>query len=143
MRDTLESPFQQRFPESDVQLVELEIRSFVSIVQVLRGMVKVRAHRIILIQHVTKSGMKSGIQQLFTQLLRPRLRQFMSDVYKDITYVLLEESYSTVEYENPVPKRFIKSWSAMFDVFKVNSNYSAVIRLNMRSIRTHSQSSIT
>ena len=63
--------------------------------------------------------LQSGIDQLFNQLVRPRLRTMISDIYKDVSYVLDEESYSTSEYHDVVRKRFVKYWEETFDSFRV------------------------
>lgn len=60
-----------------------------------------------------------GIEQLFNQLMRPRLRTFISDVYKDVSYLLDDDTYATAEYQDIVRKRFIKSWESLVDGYKV------------------------
>ncbi|KAJ7063050.1 COG4 transport protein-domain-containing protein [Mycena amicta] len=73
-----------------------------------------------------RSALRSGIEQLFNQLLRPKLRNLIPDVYKDVSYVLDEESYSTAEYQDVVRKRFIKAWEGLVDGYKdgfTDSNY--------------------
>ena len=62
---------------------------------------------------------QSGIEQLFNQLLRPKLRTFISDIYKDISYVLDEDGYSTADYQDLTRKRFIKAWEGLVDGYKV------------------------
>jgi hypothetical protein len=62
-----------------------------------------------------------GIEQLFNQLIRPRLRTFINDIYKDVTYVLDEESYAIAEYNDTVRKRFIKTWDSLLDGYKVGA----------------------
>jgi conserved oligomeric Golgi complex subunit 4 len=41
-------------------------------------------------------------------------------VYKDVSYVLDEDSYSAAEYQDVVRKRFIKAWESLVDGFKVS-----------------------
>src|SRR4029077_2418911 len=60
-----------------------------------------------------------GIEQLFNQLLRPKLRNLISDVYKDVSYTLDEESYANAEYHDIVRKRFVKTWESLLDGYKV------------------------
>ncbi|KAI5479668.1 hypothetical protein MNV49_003178 [Pseudohyphozyma bogoriensis] len=60
-----------------------------------------------------RSVLKSGLDHLFNQLLRPRLRPLLSEVYKDVSYVLDEEAYAEAEYRDDVRKRFVKSWEAL------------------------------
>lgn len=62
---------------------------------------------------------QSGLDHLFNQLLRPRLRPLLSDVYKDVTYLLDEESYADAEYRDDVRKRFVKAWEALLVGYRV------------------------
>lgn len=68
---------------------------------------------------LTLTFMQVGIEQLFNQLLRPKLRTLISDVYKDVSYMLDEESYANAEYYDIVRKRFVKSWESLLDGYKV------------------------
>ncbi len=62
-----------------------------------------------------------GLEQLFNQLLRPKLRNLVPEIYKDISYVLDDDSYTAAEYQNVVRKRFIKTWETCMDGYKVAS----------------------
>jgi len=42
-------------------------------------------------------------------------------VYKDVTYILDEDGYAAADYQDLVRKRFIKSWEALIDGYKVKS----------------------
>ncbi|TFK42862.1 COG4 transport protein-domain-containing protein [Crucibulum laeve] len=69
---------------------------------------------------------RAGIEQLFNQLMRPRLRNLIPEVYKDVSYMLTEETYATAEYQDVVRKRFIKAWDSLIDGYKETfseSNY--------------------
>lgn len=66
-----------------------------------------------------RTTLKAGLDQLFNQLMRPRLRTFVADVYKDMIYVMDEDTYSNAEYQDVVRKRFIKSWEGLTDGYKV------------------------
>ncbi|KAJ7580996.1 COG4 transport protein-domain-containing protein [Mycena floridula] len=65
-----------------------------------------------------RSTMRVGIEQLFNQLIRPKLRTLIPEVYKDVSYVLDDDSYSTAEYQDVVRKRFIKTWDGLMDGYK-------------------------
>lgn len=56
---------------------------------------------------------------MFNQLLRPKLRNLLSDVFKDVSYVLDDDSYSAAEYQDVVRKRFVKAWEGLVDGYKV------------------------
>ena len=65
--------------------------------------------------------LKAGVEQLFNQLLRPRLRMFIPDVYKDVSYVLDDDSYASAEYNDIVRKRFVKAWESLVEGYKVSN----------------------
>ncbi|CCM06080.1 uncharacterized protein FIBRA_08327 [Fibroporia radiculosa] len=65
-----------------------------------------------------RSALRAGVEQLFNQLMRPKLRTFIQDVYKDVSYILDEDSYATAEYNDAVRKRFIKAWEALVEGYK-------------------------
>lgn len=62
---------------------------------------------------------QAGIEQMFNQLTRPKLRQIVVDMYKDVSYKLDQDSYAVAEYNDIVRKRFILLWSTLLDGFKV------------------------
>lgn len=64
---------------------------------------------------------------MFNQLARPKLRSLVVDVYKDVSYVLDDDSFSSSEYQDIVRKRFVKYWDSLVDGFKVRLS-----RLRMR-----------
>ena len=51
--------------------------------------------------------------------MRPKLRTFIIDLYKDVSYELDEDSYAASAYQDVVRKRFIKSWEALVEGYKV------------------------
>jgi conserved oligomeric Golgi complex subunit 4 len=65
---------------------------------------------------------QTGLEQLFNQLVRPKLRQFVIDMYKDVSYNLDQDAYTTAEYNDVVRKRFIRLWTTLLDGFKVGIN---------------------
>ncbi|EPT01843.1 hypothetical protein FOMPIDRAFT_1048435 [Fomitopsis schrenkii] len=79
-----------------------------------------------------RSALRAGIEQLFNQLMRPRLRTFISDVYKDVSYVLDEDNYAQAGYNDIVRKRFVKSWETLVDGYKdtfTENNYRLLFGL--------------
>ncbi|TFK55321.1 COG4-domain-containing protein [Heliocybe sulcata] len=62
-----------------------------------------------------KSTLRAGIEQLFNQLMRPKLRTFLLDIYRDVSYVLDEEGYNQAEYQDVVRKRFVKAWEGLVE----------------------------
>ncbi|CDO69043.1 hypothetical protein BN946_scf184834.g50 [Trametes cinnabarina] len=65
-----------------------------------------------------RSTLRAGIEQLFNQLLRPKLRTFIPDVYKDVSYVLDEDGYAAAELQDLVRKRFVRAWEALIEGYK-------------------------
>ncbi|KDQ59403.1 hypothetical protein JAAARDRAFT_56419 [Jaapia argillacea MUCL 33604] len=65
-----------------------------------------------------RSTLRSGIEQLFNQLMRPKLRTLITDVYKDVSYVLDEDAYGAAEYQDLVRKRFTKAWESLVEGYK-------------------------
>lgn len=51
--------------------------------------------------------------------MRPRLRTFITDVYRDVSYALDDQADATAEYQNFVRKRFIKGWENLIEGYKV------------------------
>jgi hypothetical protein len=52
----------------------------------------------------------------------PDLQQnniIVSEVYKDVSYVLDDDAYALAEYQDVVRKRFVKAWESLVDGFKV------------------------
>src|ERR1700730_8158488 len=62
---------------------------------------------------------QAGIEQLFNQLLRPKLRTLINDIYRDVSYVLDDEGYAQAEYHDVVLKRFVKAWEGLVNGYKV------------------------
>ncbi|GAA5821216.1 hypothetical protein JCM11251_004517 [Rhodosporidiobolus azoricus] len=65
-----------------------------------------------------RSVLKSGLDHLFNQLVRPKLRPLLSEVYKDLSYKLDEDGYADAEYRDDVRKRFVKSWEALLSGYR-------------------------
>ncbi|KAK1926544.1 COG4 transport protein-domain-containing protein [Papiliotrema laurentii] len=65
-----------------------------------------------------RSSSKSGLEQLFNQLTRPRLRGLLDDCYRDISYELDEDAFALAEEDDLVRKRFIRSWEALVEGYK-------------------------
>ncbi|KAF8582204.1 COG4-domain-containing protein [Ramaria rubella] len=95
---------------------------------------KIRVHISTLLELIPQfqNIVKSGIEQLFNQLTRPRLRSLVIDVYKDVTYMLDDELYAMAEAQDFVRKRFIRAWETLMDGFKdafTENNYGVFFSL--------------
>ncbi|GAA6019251.1 hypothetical protein JCM11491_001290 [Sporobolomyces phaffii] len=60
-----------------------------------------------------RSVLKGGLDSLFNQLVRPRLRPLLSDVYHGVAYRLDEDGYADAEYKDDVRKRFGRNWDQL------------------------------
>jgi hypothetical protein len=65
-------------------------------------------------------GHQTGLDQLFNQLTRPRLRTLLEDCYKGVTYVLDEDGYAEAEMQDIIRKRFINGWEPLVETYKVS-----------------------
>ncbi|KAI0668553.1 COG4-domain-containing protein [Trametes maxima] len=98
----------QHFLDSEIEPVRNSLNSFMNLVPKFR------------------STLRAGVEQLFNQLLRPKLRTFITDVYKDVSYVLDEDGYAGAELQDLVRKRFVKAWEGLIEGYKdtfTESNY--------------------
>jgi hypothetical protein len=71
----------------------------------------------------TYRGAKSsqaGLEQLFNQLTRPRLRNLLDECYKDVSYTLDEDSFAEAEDMDIVRKRFVRAWETLLDGYRVS-----------------------
>ncbi|KAH9048069.1 COG4-domain-containing protein, partial [Lactarius hengduanensis] len=90
----------QSFSAEEVDAARASISSFSNIVPKFQSILRV------------------GVEQLFNQLLRPKLRTLLTDVYKDVSYILDDDAYTAAEYQDVVRKRFIKAWEGLVDGYK-------------------------
>jgi hypothetical protein len=163
VKDVLVSPaLEQNFLEEERPAVSASISSLSNLVPKFRSILRVRLfQRPRRFMTLTCSTMQAGVEQLFNQLMRPKLRTLIVDVYKDVSYVLDENGYAAAEYQDVVRKRFVKAWDALvenyrdtfsetnfrllfglaldvlirpWEKFVTSLRYSEVRRLHMRSI---------
>jgi hypothetical protein len=66
-----------------------------------------------------KSTLRAGIEQLFAQLVRPRLRTFIPDVYRDVSYVAADTGGRGVDEDGGVVRgRFVRGLDILLDGFR-------------------------
>ncbi|CED83209.1 Golgi transport complex COD1 protein [Phaffia rhodozyma] len=78
--------------------------------------------------------LKASLDQLFNQLVRPRLRAFIEDCYKGVTYTLDEDSYAEAEFQDVVRKRFARGWDALVEGYRdsfTDANYQAFFLMSV------------
>lgn len=103
------------FLPSEIDRARIALLSIRSVDERFRSVLKVRSLRLSPWpwhddQLTCSMYCQTGLDHLFNQLVRPRLRPLLADVYRDISYVLNEESYAEADYRDDVRKRFIMAW---------------------------------
>ncbi|WVQ85236.1 hypothetical protein IAT38_007401 [Cryptococcus sp. DSM 104549] len=81
-----------------------------------------------------RSACKTGLEQLFNQLTRPRLRGLLDDCYKDVSYLLDEDSFAEADELDLVRKRFIRAWEGMVDGYReslTDHNYQSFFNMTV------------
>ena len=110
------------FMDSEVRTVEDEVQSLQDINQKVKSTLKVRFLLCYTFRHSCPA--QSGIDQLFNQLIRPRLRTFLTDTYRDVSYLLDDDAYSASEQQDIVRKRFVKNWEDVTQGLKVRCTHT-------------------
>jgi hypothetical protein len=62
---------------------------------------------------------QNGLDTLFNQLTKPKLRSQLDDVYRDVSYDLDEDTFAEAEDVDIVRKRFIRAWESLVDGYRV------------------------
>lgn len=62
---------------------------------------------------------QNGLEQLFNQLTRPKLRALLDECYRDTSYLLDDDDYAEAEELDIVRKRFQRAWEGLVDGYKV------------------------
>lgn len=113
----------QRLPqvyiEPEMASVKAELEGFRDIGNRFRSVCKVSIPLIFYLVLVLISILKTGLEQLFNQLTRPRLRPILDDAYRDVNYVLDDDSFQGAEELDLVRKRFVKSWDSLILGYRV------------------------
>ncbi|SCV74096.1 BQ2448_6528 [Microbotryum intermedium] len=114
--EAFESSF---FVEAELERAKVAFLGVRSLDERFKGVLRVRSQSSLQRQATLQltpsfsSDPQSGLDTLFNQLSRPRLRPLLADVYKDISYVLNEDTFAEAEYRDDVRKRFVKGWEAL------------------------------
>ncbi|SPO28923.1 related to conserved oligomeric Golgi complex component 4 [Ustilago trichophora] len=84
-----------------------------------------------------RSSLRTEIEHLFTQLTSPRLRGILVETYRDVSYVLDDDSYSDAESRDLVRRRFVKSWDLLFHHFHgffTDSNFNTYVSMALDAL---------
>jgi hypothetical protein len=63
-----------------------------------------------------RATLRGGVEQLFNQLVRPRLRTFVPDVYRDAGYAL--DDAADAAQAGALPRRFARALDGVLDGFR-------------------------
>ncbi|KAI8849922.1 eukaryotic translation initiation factor 3 subunit 8 N-terminus-domain-containing protein [Chytridium lagenaria] len=77
-----------------------------------------------------KKILMTWVENLFNQTIKPRLRTFLQDSYKDVKYNITEEEYAEQESQDLFVKRFINTLSKVLAPYKKSfseRNYNQTI----------------
>ncbi|CAG8665219.1 5938_t:CDS:10 [Ambispora leptoticha] len=77
-----------------------------------------------------KQILQSGLEQLFKQLVKPRIRPILQEAYKDIKYVLNEDEYHDQESNDNFAKRFVNGFDSLLHIYKMTlteNNYNQIM----------------
>ncbi|GFZ43643.1 hypothetical protein JCM24511_01363 [Saitozyma sp. JCM 24511] len=80
---------------------------------------------------------KTGLEQLFNQLIRPRLRNLLDEVYRDTTYLLDEDGFAEADEADIVRKRFARGWEILVEGYReayTDHNYQAFFNLTVETL---------
>lgn len=120
VKDVQGSPaIEQNFLDNEVADVRASISSLLTLSAKFKSTLRVSIPLPLSSFSLTRRDSQAGVEQLFNQLIRPKLRTFIPDVYKDVPYVLDDDSYASAEYQDVVRKRFMKALEALLDGYKV------------------------
>ena len=62
---------------------------------------------------------QAGLEQLFNQLTRPKLRAILDECYRDVSYMLDDDAFAEAEDADIVKRRFMRAWEGLVDGYKV------------------------
>ncbi|TPX30987.1 hypothetical protein SmJEL517_g05574 [Synchytrium microbalum] len=71
--------------------------------------------------------LKTWLDNLFGQTVKPRIRPLLQDAYKDVRYVLSEEEFFEQESGDYFVQRFVRSFDALIDLYQksyTENNYN-------------------
>ncbi|KAG9305550.1 hypothetical protein G9A89_003613 [Geosiphon pyriformis] len=77
-----------------------------------------------------KQILNSGVEQLFIQLVKPRIRPILQEAYKGIKYVLDEDEYHEQDSNDNFAKRFVSGFDSLIHIYKVTftqNNYNQLM----------------
>ncbi|KAG2176632.1 hypothetical protein INT44_007296 [Umbelopsis vinacea] len=65
-----------------------------------------------------KKRLNAGLEQLFGQTLKPRVRPLFQEAYRDVKYVLDEDEYNEADSNDAFVRRFTQGFSKLIDIYR-------------------------
>lgn len=87
--------------------------------------------------------LQGGLELLFNQLTRPRLRAVLDECYKDTSYLLDEDGFAEAEEMDIIRKRFQRGWDGLVDGYKVSCSTRHELCFGVSSRLTSNQDVLT
>ncbi|CAG8540538.1 13245_t:CDS:10 [Ambispora gerdemannii] len=85
-----------------------------------------------------KQILQSGLEQLFKQLVKPRIRPILQEAYKDIKYVLNEDEYHDQESNDNFAKRFVNGFDSLLHIYKLGAlRFDKDLRAKVQLLEIH------
>ncbi|KAI8138173.1 COG4 transport protein-domain-containing protein [Fennellomyces sp. T-0311] len=81
--------------------------------------------------------LQSGMEQLMTQILKPRIRPLFQHAYREVKYVLEEDEYNEADVEELFVKRFRGGFDKMIDSYRrtlTDANFASIMGLALDAI---------
>lgn len=126
LMDEISHNLPQVFIEADVPVVKEELQALANMASRFRTTSKVSHCSTVHFSYLpipgvhAKTLVQNGLDTLFNQLTKPRLRSLLDDIYKDVSYLLDDDTFAEAEELDIVRKRFIRAWGSLIDGYRVS-----------------------
>ena len=117
--DEISSNLPQVFIDNDIPTVQGELTALANLSHKFRTASKVSTILRASYSSLNLADNQNGLDTLFNQLTKPRLRSLLDDIYRDVTYDLDDDSFAEAEDLDIVRKRFIRAWEQLVDGYRV------------------------
>jgi hypothetical protein len=84
-----------------------------------------------------KKRLNAGLEQLFLQTLKPRVRPLFQEAYRDVKYVLDEDEYNEADSNDVFVRRFTQGFTKLIDVYRrtfTESNFAHMLDLIVTAV---------
>jgi hypothetical protein len=84
-----------------------------------------------------KKRLNAGLEQLFLQTLKPRIRPLYQEAYRDVKYVLDEDEYNEADSNDLFVRRFTQGFSKLIDIYRrtlTETNFAHMLDLIVAAV---------